>query len=336
MSEEKEKKEVNVQETAKAIAEAVKLVLANAQQNDWGLANTPFTQKIEQSKSQKVIKPNLGEENKKELSAFKTFTFLDGMFLDSSGKSIDGIPFSSNSILTGLPNSGKSLLLEEIALRVANSGKKVCFVTSEEAFRTETPRFDLESRMRERAKILSLNWETISKNLSVVDTVIFAELREWNAFVSTYRNLVESEGIDLVLVDSMTLLEDVRGQIKYRVLELMRYNQIHGITSILVNQRAIEESDTLAMAGGISLSHIVDVVFVLDYKKISSWDGTLKMDIPSAKQGAILNFFRILKCRLCRFNAHYIGYEITKDGFVTPILNTYTIQVEPKKTGELQ
>jgi len=314
-----EKKEVNVQDQAKILALAVQQVLENAKQSEWANVNQPFTQKLEQPKSQKIVKPTVGEENKKELSPFKTFTFLDTMFLDSTDKPIEGIPFGSNSILTGLPNSGKSLLIEEIALRVANSGKKVCFVTSEEAWKTETPRFDLESRFRERAKILGLNWETISKNLSVIDTVTFAELREWNAFVSTYRNLVENEGIDLVLVDSMTLLEDVRGQIKYRVLELMRYNQIHGITSILVNQRAIEESDTLAMAGGISLSHIVDTVFVLDYKKISSWDGTLKMDIPSAKQGAIMNFFRILKCRLCRFNAHYLGYEITKDGFVKPI-----------------
>jgi KaiC/GvpD/RAD55 family RecA-like ATPase len=324
MSEEKDK-EKSVQETAKAIAEAVKLVLANATQNEWASVNAPFAQKMEQAKSQKVVKPTVGEENKKELSPFKTFSFLDMMFLDSNDKPIEGIPFGSNSILTGLPNSGKSLLIEEIALRVADSGKKVCFVTSEEAWKTETPRFDLESRFRERAKILGLNWENISKNLSVIDTVMFAELREWNAFVSTYRSLAEGEGIDLLLVDSMTLLEDVRGQIKYRVLELMRYNQIHGITSILVNQRAIEESDTLAMAGGISISHIVDAVFVLDYKKISSWDGTIKMDVPSAKQGAILNFFRILKCRLCRFNAHYLGYEITKDGFVKLI---------PKETSE--
>jgi KaiC/GvpD/RAD55 family RecA-like ATPase len=252
------------------------------------------------------------------------------MFLGKEDVAIVGMPFGSNNILTGLPNSGKSLLVEEIALKVAWSGKKVLYVTSEEAWKTDSPRYDLENRMMEKAKILTIEWDIIKKNLFILDTVTFPELREWYNLISAYRLLVEREKIDLVLIDSMTLVEDSRGQIKYRILELMRYNQIHGITSIMINQRAIEESDTLAMAGGISLSHIVDTVFVLDYKKISSWDGTLKLDIPSAKQGAIVNFFRILKCRLCRFNAHYFGYEISKEGFVKLIENK---PVEEKGEG---
>lgn len=318
MSEEKSEK-IDIQKNAAMFAEAIKQVLLQTQSNgNFAEAMQPFSAPIkpEDKLTEKVTKPSTQEENKKTLEAFKTGTFLDNMFLNAEDKSINGIPFGSNSILTGLPNSGKSILLEEIVLMVANSGHKVCYVTSEEAWKTESPRFDLENRMKEKAKILNLNWETITQNLFILDSVIHAELREWSTFVSTYRNLVEKEQIELVLIDSMTLLEDVRGQIKYRILELMRYNQIHGLTSILVNQRAIEESDSLAMAGGISLSHIVDIVFILDYKKISSWDAQIKQDVAEAKQGSLLNFFRILKCRLCKFDAHYFSYSITNDGFV--------------------
>jgi hypothetical protein len=143
-----------------------------------------------------------------------------------------------------------------------------------------------------------------------------AELRDWHTFVHAYRNLVENEKVEFLLVDSMTLLEDTRGQLKMRVLELMRYNQIHGITAILINQRGIDEADGLNTAGGIALTHIVDIVMELDFKKPSSWDSQLKLDIPDAKQGQMVNFFRILKCRVCRYNASYINYEISKDGFV--------------------
>lgn len=282
----------------------------------WAGANKPFSAPLETKIASKVTKVS-PDSKMKELKAIKTGTFLDMMFINANEKPIGGIPIASNSILTGLPNSGKSLLIDEIALRMSNNGYRVALVLSEEIFRAEnSERYDLESRLKEKAKSLQLNWETIAKSLFVIDTVTNAELRDWSNFVTVYRNLAETNGVDVLLIDSMTLLEDVRGQIKYRVLELMRYNQTHGITSILISQRSIEEADTLAIAGGIGLSHIVDTVFILDYKKISSWDGQIKMDIPQAKQGANQNFFRIIKCRLCRFNARYFGYEITKEGFV--------------------
>ena len=281
--------------------------------------SNPFTQ---EPKAGNVIRPATDDMKFKDLKGIETGTFLDRMFLDGEDKPINGIPFGSNSILTGLPNSGKSLLLEEIALRLAaqedgvEPRHKVCYVLSEEMWRTEGARFDLENRMRNKARQLNLDWSIISKNLYVLDTVTHAELRDWFNFISTLRNLVETEKIDILLIDSMTLLEDNRGSLKFRVLELIRYCQTHGLTSILINQRAVEESDSLAMAGGIALSHIVDTVFILDYKKISSWDSQLKTDIPTAKQGQVLNFFRILKCRICRSDGHYFGYEITKDGLV--------------------
>lgn len=303
-----------VNENAEKVRKAIEKMLENAQ-ND-GSLNEPFVGELK-AKGEGFIKPSSLDKVSKTLIGFKTGTFLDSLFLDEKGKLIDGIPFGTNSLLTGLPNSGKSLLGEEIVLRVAQE-HKVCYVLSEEAFRTDSARFDLETRMKNREALMSgLSWTMIEKNLFVLDTVMNAELRDWHSFVQAYRNLVENEKIEFLFVDSMTLLEDARGALKMRVLELMRYNQLHGITSILINQRGIDEADGLAMAGGISLSHIVDMVLIMDYKKISTWDAQLKIDIPDAKQGATVNFFRILKCRICRYDTHYFAYHIDDNGFVT-------------------
>lgn len=240
-----------------------------------------------------------------------TFTFLDSMF-----EGIKGIPLNSNNLLTGLPSSGKSLFCMEVVLRMASSGVPVCYVTSEEIFKSEAGRYAIESRMLERAKTMGLSLENIKKNLYIIDTVKHSELREWVNFVGEYRRLVENKKIKMVIIDSITMLEDNRVQMKNRLLDLSRYNQTHGVTSILINQRSVEEADNMAMAGGIALSHIVDSVMVLDYKKVSSWDGQLKLDIPDVKQGQQINFFRILKSRLCKFDARYFAYEITTDGIV--------------------
>lgn len=302
-----------------AALELMKRLLESTKgENAWAEANKPFAlgdAKLDPKTESLITRLDVSQAEAKKLVSFKTDTMIDLLFLDSNGKAINGIPFGSTAILTGLPNSGKSLFVEEMALRLASAKHKVCYVTSEEVFRSKTARFDLESRLKEKAYILKFDWQVIAQNLFVLDAVSCAELRDWATFASTYRHLAEKEKIEMLLIDSITLLEDSRGQLKYRVSELSKYGQMHGISSIMISQRSIEESDTLAMAGGIGLSHIVDIVMTLDWKRLSSWDATIKQDLQ-AKQGETTYFFRILKCRMCRFVGNYIGYEITKDGFV--------------------
>jgi KaiC/GvpD/RAD55 family RecA-like ATPase len=251
----------------------------------------------------------------KTLQVLKTDTFLDQMFLDNQDKSLNGIPIASNSILVGIPNTGKTLFIMELALKFANGGRKTILCTSEDAWRTESARYDLESRMRDMAQKLSLNWQTISENLFVLDVVSQASMREWSNFISAYRSVVENEKAEILLCDSITLLEDNRGSIKYRLNEICRYGQTHGVTAIFVSQRAIDDPDSFSLAGGLSLSHIADIVFELDQKKISSWDANMKLDM-GCKQSETVNFFRILKNRLCKTDMHFHAYSITPDGLV--------------------
>lgn len=285
-------------------------------ESEFVLANQPFKSGEEKEESEQyIMKPNEAKQITKELIGFKTYTFLDTMFLDREDKEIEGMPFGSNCILSGLPNSGKSLLLEEIILQVANNNKKVCYVTSEEVFRVDTSRFDLQSRLKERTEMLGLNWDIISQNLFVLDIVTFAEMRDWFSLISTYRFLVETKKIDFLAIDSLTMCEDSRGQLKYRLGQLIKYNQLHGVSSIMINQRATDKPDSFSMAGNIGISHIADIVMVLDYKQLSSWDKTIKLDTDS-KQMELVYFFHVLKCRMSKYKASYFKYSITSDGLV--------------------
>lgn len=301
------------QEKAEEVRKEIDLLLNTAKYDEVWKSET----KADPSKLQYVTNPSIAIGKDKTQIGFRTYSFIDGVFLDDTGVPLVGVPFGANCILTGLPNSGKTLLMMQIAMKVAESGIPVAYVLSEKIFRANSARFDIESQMRGIAGALQIDWTKVSNNLYVIDTVQHSDLRDWTNFVSTYRTLVESKKIELVLIDSMTLLEDSRGALKYRVLELMRYNQTHGLTSIMINQRAIEEADTLAMAGGVALSYAVDIVMALDYKKVSSWDSALKLD-TNAKQGEVANFFRILKCSLSKFDGKYYLYEITPQGQVKP------------------
>jgi len=220
-------KEEDIKAMALEVAKAM-----SGQQDDWQNALNPMKSPIKTENTEtyeNLIAHPKNEGSNKVLTGFKTFTLLDKLFLDSNRKPIFGIPVVSQVGITGLPASGKSVLVEEIAITVAHSGKKVLLITSEDSFNSPSPRFDLQSRLQQKAKILKLNWDKITKNLFVLDTISHAELRNWNIFAKVYRYLCEKEKVELVLVDSVTLLETYRGALKFRLQELCRYNQNNGI-----------------------------------------------------------------------------------------------------------
>jgi len=320
MSEET-KKEIDVQAIAQALAESVKSIIQEAKKpaSEWQLASEPFQREEEKKKkeeiqkiAEKIKKPN-DSIVKTKIEKIETGTFIDQFFYDENHNALNGLPFGVQLGIVGLPDVGKSILVQEIALRMASAGKKVVFVTSEDIWESPTPRFDLQSRMKQKADILGLDWEKIKENLYVIDTVTYSELRDWAEFVKTYRYLVEVEkGIDVLIVDSITLMEDYRGALKYRLMELARFNQMNGITGIFVCQRAIEETDKYAMAGGIGLAHNLDATICIDIKKAS---GRLKDELGK-KQWELVHFVRVLGCRLCAFDRKYHEVEITDDGFL--------------------
>ena len=309
--------ETLVQAMAKTLAEAMKV--SPPPPDQWELATKPMKTEIkkeEEKLSAFVLRPDEAVEAKKPLVGFKTGTFLDQLFITPEGKPLNGIPICGQFAITGLPGAGKSILVEEIAVRVAASGKKVLYATAEDVWKSSTPRFDLQSRMKQKADILGLDWEKIRENLFILDTVAYPELREWNTFAETYRYVVEKERIDLAIVDSVTVLEAYRGALKYRVMELARYNQLHGVTGIFVNQRSAETWDSYDMAGGIGLAHNLDGTIIVDYGRVYWQDQ--QMDLQ-ASRGEFVRIVRVLDCRMCNFIRRRIRVDITPDGFVRPV-----------------
>jgi len=299
---------------AKTLAEAMKGVRAPA--DEWELAVRPMKTEIERKEeklSGLVLRPDVATEAKKPLMGFPTGTFLDYLFLTPDGKPLNGVPICGQFALTGLPGAGKSILAEEIAVRVAALDKRTLFATAEDTWKSVTPRFDLQSRMKQKSDILGLDWKKIMENLFVLDTVAFPELRDWNTFAETYRFAVEREKIELAIIDSVTVLESYRGALKYRVMELARYNQLHGVTGLYINQRSAEMWDTYEMAGGIGLAHNLDGTIVVDYGRVYWQDQQVDLE---AKRGEFVRIARVLDCRMCNFERRRIRIDITSDGFM--------------------
>jgi len=299
---------------AKTLAEAMKT--AKKPTDEWELATKPMTTKIERKEEKLsflVLRPDEAPEAKKALVGFSTGTFIDNFFLTSDGKSLNGIPICGQFAVTGLPGAGKSILVEEITVRVAASGRKVLYATAEDTWKSATPRFDLQSRLKQKADVLGLDWSKIRENLFVLDTVAYPELRDWVTFAETYRYVAEKEKIELAIIDSVTVLEAYRGALKYRVMELARYNQVHGITALYVNQRSSDTWDSYDMAGGIGLAHNLDGTIIVDYGRVYWQDQQTDL---AANRGEFVRIFRVLDCRMCNFERRRIRVDITPEGFL--------------------
>ena len=306
-----------VKAMAKTLANAMKEAREPA--DEWELATKPMTTEIERKEkklSSLVLRPSAAAEAKKTLTVLPTGTFIDHLFFIPEGKPLNGLPMVGQFALTGLPGAGKSILVEEIAVNVSSAGRKVLYATAEDTWQSPTPRFDLQSRMKEKADFLGKDWNRIQENLFVLDTVMFPELLNWDTFAETYRYVVEKENIDLAIIDSVTVLESYRGALKYRVMELARHNQKKGVTCIYVNQRGKDSWDSYEMAGGIGLAHNLDGTIIVDYGRVYWQDQQTELEV---KRGEFVRIARILDCRMCNFKRDRIRIEITKEGLVRPV-----------------
>jgi len=122
-----------VQAVAKTLAEAVKTTRMPT--DEWELATKPMKTKIERKEkklSAFVLRPDEAVKAEKPLLGLPTGTFLDSLFLTPDGEPLKGIPICGQFAIVGLPGAGKSILVEEIAMKVSASGRKVLYATAEQ------------------------------------------------------------------------------------------------------------------------------------------------------------------------------------------------------------
>jgi len=232
-----------------------------------------------------IVRPATLETLLKQQVAIPTGTVLDRMCLTEDGEhALGGIPKGCTIAFCGPPGKGKSRTALAAMAQVAASGGKVAYVVAEEGFvdPDDSGRDDLCSRL---TKICMASQgldeagfrEKIAPNLWIMLSQ-YHRGHAWSDFVNRYRYLVEKEGIDFVVIDSLNTLDPSRNKTAENLATLKTYNHEKGITCLTIGQIR----DTGAPAGGEALMHTADVVYLMEYLNLSSkdmaalWGGTYR------------------------------------------------------------
>ena len=264
----------------------------------------------------------LGELESKAVKLFgiSTGTKLDEMFwkVERKGdgfikKPLGGIPFLSVINITGLPDSGKSVLAEQFAVVQASRDYKILFVT------VESPANFLYTSMKAKAEYLGLDFSKILKNVIVIDASMNDEFRENpKALMDTMAYVIREKHTNNVIIDSITGLYEHKEVMARQIVRtffnfLKKWKQ----TGIFISQkRSAQIAESAEAAGGLAVAHIVDGTIVLDKKLVATrWDSNLyRMPV-----GSVLRTIRIDGCRLTGHDSRTWIFEITPGGTITII-----------------
>ncbi len=223
---------------------------------------------------------------------------------------LGGIPAFGVYNLTGVPDTGKSLFAEQFALRQASSGRRVAFVT------VESPAPFVAAALRSRAAAMGIDRKAVDEGVLLIDVATHTELREdLPSLLSTLTYAIETYGLEVVVVDSVTGLYEAREiQARQVVRALFSFLKKWRQTAILVSQkRSGHEELSAEAAGGYAVAHIVDGTFVFSKKTVlSSYDQRLYR----RPIGELVRLFRIDGCRLAGHDPETHLLEITDTGLV--------------------
>lgn len=174
-----------------------------------------------------------------------------------------GIVFGSATLIAGDPGVGKSTLLLQLCLQLAEDGKKILYISGEEsveqikmrADRLGTGSKDEEVRKKEKGEQL--------KNVLLLAT----------SDPDFGIEQVEELKPDLVVVDSVQTMQSQNleglagsvGQVRYTALQFIRSAKQNAIPVIIVGHVTKEGM----VAGPMVLSHMVDTVLFLEGEKFT-------------------------------------------------------------------
>lgn len=263
-----------------------------------------------------------GERSPKLFGVVSGVKGLDDMFFtvkleNGTAKKVPlgGYPFRSVINITGVPDTGKSLMAEQFAVKQASLGYKVCFVT------VESPSAFVAQGLRQRCLAMGLEWEQVKDNIIMVDAATNSLLRDdLKTLLSTVGYAIEKYETKNLVIDSVTGLYEAREVLaRIVVREIFNFAKRYGQTTIMISQkRSGHQPESAEAAGGYAVSHIVDGTIVLGKKLIQSrWDQKL-YGMPV---GEILRTIRIDGCRLC-------GHDTSTH--ILRILETGLVEVGPR------
>ncbi len=255
-----------------------------------------------------------------KLFGIPTKTKLDEMFFvikEKKGKfvkeALGGIPYQSVLNITGIPDTGKSLLAEQFAAVQADMGYKVLFVS------VESPVQFLYTSLKQKANALNLDFEKLEKNIVLIDAAMNSEFREdLNTLLRTMEDAIKEKHITNVIIDSITGLYEHKEMMARQIVRIF-FNFLKKMkqTAILVSQkRSSQDVMSSEAAGGLAVAHIVDGTIVMGKEIIETKWQTSLYGLPL---GAVLRTIRIDGCRITGHDDRTWVFEITDEGIVNII-----------------
>ncbi len=257
------------------------------------------------------------ESEATKIFGITTGTKLDEMFWKVDKKDdkfvkvpLGGIPYLSVINLTGIPDSGKSILAEQFAITQANEGYKILFVT------VESPANFLYSSIKSKCEFLGADLSKVVENIIVIDASANEELRENpKALMDTMAQAIKDNKTTNVIIDSITgLYEHKEVMARQIVRRFFNFLKKWKQTGVFVSQkRSAQGAETAEAAGGLAVAHIVDGTVVVDKKLIDTrWEANL-YNMPI---GSVLRTIRIDGCRLSGHDTRSWVFEITPAGTI--------------------
>ena len=253
-----------------------------------------------------------------KLVGIPTGTKLDEMFykLEYQEKSkrfvkqtLGGIPYTAVLNITGSPDTGKSVFVEQFAVVQASQGYGVLFVT------TESPAEFLYPALKQKALALKQDFSRVEENIVIIDASQNDKLREnMQELLDTMANVIKYKKVKNVVIDSVTgLYEHKEVMARKTVRQIYNFLKKFRQTALLVSQKRSANNGGAEAAGGLAVPHILDGTIVFEKKVIESrWDENLyKMPI-----GSVLRLVRIDGCRLAPHAGDTYVFEITDAGLI--------------------
>jgi len=222
---------------------------------------------------------------------------------------LPGFPRYAAIHVTGVSDTGKSLLAEQFTLAQAERGEGVIFVT------VEVPANFVSVGLEQRRQAMRIDKKAMDHVL-LVDAASHDELREdLPSLLSTLDVALGKVEARHLVVDSLTGLYEAK-EIAARALvrKLYAYTKDRGLTAIFTSQkRSGHEELSAEAAGGYVVSHVMDATLVLAKKLVMS---TAQAKIWKKPIGELVRFFRIDGSRMCGHDSRTHFMEITPEGLL--------------------
>jgi KaiC domain protein len=224
--------------------------------------------------------------------------------------SLKGIPAYSVMNLTGVSDTGKSLMAEQFTVFRASQGDKVAFIT------VESPANFVVASLKLRAAAMGLNFDDFQDNIILIDAASSTRIREnVSDLLATLAYVIKTYKVKFTVIDSVTgLFENKEMLARAIVRRLFNFMKKWYQTAVFVSQkRSGHEELTAEAAGGYAVGHIVDGTMVLAKELI---DSPYKAKMYKKEIGDIVRLFRIDGCRMSGHDTRTHFLEITETGLV--------------------